>query len=241
MLPRRSLLVALAAVALLLGPLYFSHAQAGKGIKYAFLVACSKYDKTQLRPVPHTADDVEGFKKALLATGYTADHVVVMHDRMDETRFRPLKKNIMKELRLLLVGMRPQDSVVVAVSGHGVHYKGDTTGYFCPVDAQLDDKSTLIPMDGPAGLFDLIKQCKAKQRLLIVNACRNDPASDVALAAQKLQLDDDYPEEVPEGIAAIYSCMKGQKSYYDPDRKLSLFYDHLIAAGPDSTTRGPTR
>jgi sulfatase modifying factor 1 len=227
---RRSLSLTLAISFGLFTPHCLIRAQTAKGVKYALLVGCANYDRTQLRPVPHTVDDIEGFKKALLATGFSADHIVVLHDKIEDTRYRPLKANIVEELRLMLIGMRPEDMAVVAVSGHGLHYKGDKTGYFCPIDAKLDDKRTLIPMDGPGGIFDLLKQCKAKQKLLIVNACRNDPTSDVALAAQTLQLDDEHPEEVPEGIAAIYSCMKGQKSYYDPERKLSIFYDHLIRA-----------
>ena len=56
-------------------------------------------------------------------------------------------------------------SKVVALSGHGVHFKGDRVGYFCPVDAKLTDKGTLIPMEGEGGLFDLLKACPARRKL----------------------------------------------------------------------------
>jgi hypothetical protein len=205
-------------------------AQGPRGTKYAILIACSQYDKTQLQQLPYTIDDVEGFRKALLTTGFETDNIVVLHDRQTENRYRPFKANILKELRLLLSGMSKDDTLVVALSGHGLHYKGEPIGYFCPVDAQLNDKKTLLSMDGKDGLFEMLKACKARQKLLIVNACRNDPTADVALAAQKIDLDDEDRSEVPEGIAAIYSCRQGQKSYYDKDRKRSLFFDHLTKA-----------
>ena len=178
------------------------------------------------------------FRDALLATGFDPAHVKLLHDNQP-ARFLPEKTKILAELALLLDGLDPADTVVVALSGHGVHFKGDKTGYFCPVDAALDKKETLIPFDGDGGLFTVLKACKAKRKLLIVNACRNDPATDTAMAATKVKLDDEYPEEVPEGIAAIYSCQKGQKSYYDPDRKRGIFFDHVVRAWRGEYTDGP--
>jgi formylglycine-generating enzyme required for sulfatase activity len=206
-------------------------AQTGKnGTQYAFLVGCSGYDKAELRPLPYTVNDVEDFKKALLATGFEEENVKVLHDKRPERRYQSERAKILRELGLMLDGVRAEDTVVVALSGHGVHFKGDKTGYFCPVDAKLSDKATLIPMEGEGGLFDLLKGCKARRKLLIVNACRNDPAIDLAQAARKVNLDDADTDQVPEGIAAIYSCREGQKSYFDPDRKRGIFFDHVIRA-----------
>src|SRR5262249_44707576 len=145
-------------------------------------------------------------------------------------RYFSEKAKILKELNLLLSGLREEDTLVVALSGNGVHFKGERTGYFCPVDARLNDRTTLIPMEGEDGLFERLKGCKAKRKLLIVNACRSDPAAGLDLAARRLDLDDTDQDQVPEGIAAIYSCQSGQKSYYDPDRKRGIFFDHVIRA-----------
>ncbi len=225
---RPALLVFLLGAALILPVLRGQESR--KGTRYALLVGCSDYKRTELRPLPYTAEDIEGFRKALLATGFEEDNIVVLHDQMPQTRYRPEKKNILHELEALIDGMRPEDTLVVALSGHGVHFKGEPTGYFCPVDTELARKATMIPMEGKGGLFDTLKACKARKKLLIVNACRNDPQADLAFSANQMPLDDEEPEEVPEGIAAIYSCKPGQKSYYDPNRKISFFYDHLIRA-----------
>ena len=54
--------------------------------------------------------------------------------------------NIRKELGLLLKNMDEADSVVVALAGHGVQFRGDEESYFCPADARLADQATLIPL-----------------------------------------------------------------------------------------------
>jgi formylglycine-generating enzyme required for sulfatase activity len=206
-------------------------AGSGRGTQYALLVGCSEYNKGEFRKLPYTGNDVDGFRQALVETGFDRDNIVLLHDKSDATTYRPLKVNILKQLELLLDGIRAEDTLVVALSGHGVQFRGDPVSYFVPVDAKLADKNTLIALDGKGGLYEQLKACKAKKKLLIVNACRNDPAVDPTAAANKVELvDEDRADEVPEGIAAIYSCRAGQKSYYDEDRKRAIFFDHLIRA-----------
>ncbi len=229
------LLFALAVLAVFGAPV----AYAGGGSSYALLVGCSQYRKTEFKALPYTGNDVLGFKGALLATGFDDDHVTVLHDAAKERRYQPLKANILQELRLIIEGMRPEDTLIVALSGHGLQYKGDPVSYFVPVDGKLSDKTSLIPLTGANGLYEQVRRCKARKKLMIVNACRNDPTVSLDFASNQLPLaDEDRPDEVPEGIAAIYSCSAGQKSYYDPERKIALFYDHVIRAWRGEYSKG---
>ncbi len=201
------------------------HAQAVRGEKYAFLLACSRYNSTQLRDLPYTIEEMEDFKKALLASGYDPGNIVMLHDRCERDAM-PLKANVLRMFHLVLAGMQPADSLVVAINGHGVHYKGERYGHFCPLDGDVCNKDTLVPMDD---FYEALKKCKARQKLMIVQACQNDPFVAVDFASQKLALVE-HGDDVPEGIAAIFSCMEGQRSYFDPDRKRGLFFDHVIRA-----------
>jgi formylglycine-generating enzyme required for sulfatase activity len=211
-----------------------------KGTNYAFLVACGEYDINELRKLPFAMKETEEFHQVLIATGYEEKNIKFLHDgqageKGEGRRYLPEKKKIVAEFELLMSRVTSDDTVLVLLNGHGVHFRGDKTGYFCPVDAKLGDKETLWAMDGPGSMFDKLKDCKAKRKLLLVNACRNDPASDRSLSGDKIKLDDEDKDEVPEGIAAFYSCKPGQKSYYyDPTnsktkgRERSLFMHHLI-------------
>ena len=87
--------------------------------------------------------------------------------------------------------------------------------------ADLKDKKSLVSMEF---FSDLLKKSKARQKLMIVQTCQKDAFVNNDFAAEIVEKSD----EVPEGIAAIFSCMEGQKSYYDPDRKRGLFFDHVI-------------
>ncbi len=206
-------------------------AQAKPGTNYAFLVSCGeKYNKSQLHPLPKSFRDVDDYRKALLATGFDDDNIVFLHDGTDSPlRFMPEKGKILKELKLLLASIEAKDTLVVALSGHGLHFTGDKTSYFCPLDAKVTDKTTMIPMDGDGGLFPLLKTCKAKRKLLVVGACRNDPVK-ATLAAEQVDLDLLDPDEVPEGIVALYSCKAGQKSCFEAQKDRTFFYDHLVRA-----------
>jgi sulfatase modifying factor 1 len=230
-----------------LATLPFPHSSAQpakpKGTNYAFLVACAGYDPDELKPIKDdvTINDILEFKKALLETDFENGNIVVMHDRQSDRRLISEHDKIVEKLDLFLAKMRPEDTVVLALSGHGVLFAGEKSGYFCPVDAKVSTKSKLIPMEGPKSIFERLEKCQAGTKLLIANACRNDPRSAVSEAGDPIKLADDYPEVVPKGIAAIYSCAAGQKSYFDPERKRSVFFVHLTEAwrGKYQTAAGP--
>ncbi len=226
---RHRLALLLAALAACAVPALIG-AKPARGTQYAFLVGCGNYRKNEFRALPFTGNDVLRFRDALLQTGFEPAGVLVLHDGASSPAFLPERAKILEALDLLLDGMQPADTLVVALSGHGVQFKGDPVSYFVPTDGRLSDKKTLIALDGKGGLFDKLRACRAKKKLLVVNACRNDPTASLDFATTKAELVDEDREEVPEGIAAIYSCSAGQKSYYDDTRKIALFYDHLAKA-----------
>jgi formylglycine-generating enzyme required for sulfatase activity len=207
---------------------------AKKGKRYAFLVACKDYQAGQFRKLPGTIPEMGEFRQALLDSGFAAEDVVFLHDEHPQRRFQSEKQKILDELDLLLARLTKDDTLVVALNGHGLHFKGDKVGYFVPVDGKLARRPSLVPMDGPGGLFAKLKGCEAGSKLLLVNACRNDPLDASDFAAKVI--DDQDDAEVPAGIAALYSCRPGQKSYEYPEKSKvgkpgrSLFYHHLTQA-----------
>lgn len=208
------------------------------GRNFAFLVACGEYAPGELKAVPFTLAEMNRFRAVLLDSAFTNKNIVYLHDKTDEpVRYLPTRANIMREFRLLTERLRPEDSVIVVMSGHGIQYRDDAHGFFCPVDAKIgrDHKGTLVPMEGRDGLLTLLENSRASKKLLVVNACRNDPLSQAFLASQKVELVDDYPEEAPKGTLAVFACSKAQRSFFYDDqhkkkerRNQSLFMYHLI-------------
>ena len=172
-------LLALAAVLPFVDSLVAQQPKKAKGTQWAILIAGARYAHLQKIPGEETINDIVEFKKALLATGFAEDHIVLMHDRQADVKnggqgneYLPEHDKIVDMLGKFLKGMDEEDTVLVVLSGHGVLFKGDKFGYFCPVDAKLDPKTKLIPMEGPGGIYTLLEKCKAGRKLLISNTCR---------------------------------------------------------------------
>ncbi len=209
---------------------------------YALLVAVGDYDRKELRPLKFTRSDVIEFQKVLVDSGFPASNIVLMHDdtknlvihyeklgkEFKPNNYIPLASNIRRELKVLLGRMRKDDTVVVAFSGHGIQYKGEKQSHFCPLDAKLDDKDSLIAF---SEVFNSLKNSVAGRRLLIIDACQNDPLSDLGKSRRVVDLESltrPQSEVIPEGIVAMFSCRAGQQSYELPELGHGIFFYHLL-------------
>src|SRR5262249_7281907 len=159
---------------------------AATGRKYAFLVACSGYTAGEFRKLPGTVKEMKDFRQTLIDSGWPASNIVFLHDDTKDRRIHSTKKTILRKLDSFLGRLEKEDTLVIALNGHGLHFKGDKVGYFVPVDGEVEDRTTLVPMDGKGGVFDKLKGAKAERKLLLVNACRNDPLDEKAFAAKKV-------------------------------------------------------
>jgi uncharacterized caspase-like protein len=161
---------------------------ARQGEKYALLVGVRRYDPNELRSLPYSEADVTELAQVLEAGGYQAGNVVLMTQAAgaEDPRFLPLAGQVRKELKLLLQDLDENDQVLIALAGHGVQFVGDPESYFCPADAKLADKSTLIPL---GEVYKELEACGAGMKVLLVDACRNDPQSDNSRARAVVTLE----------------------------------------------------
>jgi hypothetical protein len=158
-----------------------------------------------------------------------------------EPRFLPLAANIRKELKLLLEDLGENDSVLVALAGHGVQFRGDNENYFCPTDAKLGDKTTLVAL---GEMYRMLEAAGAGLKVLLVDACRNDPQMDNSRARATVQLESvTQAQKVlpPGGVVALFSCSAGEKAYEHTELKHGVFFHFVIeglrgAAIPASET-----
>jgi formylglycine-generating enzyme required for sulfatase activity len=200
------------------------------GGQYALLVGCQDYDEKHLRKLACPRADVTDFAKVLEESGYPKDHVVLMHDGPGQDRnLLPEADKVREQLRLLLKGLDEGDSVVVALAGHGVQFKGSDRQYFCPVNADPARPDTLLPLDE---VFDALKGCKAGRKLLLVDACRNDPQSALARDSGGPPVESvtrpPPREAVPKGLLALFSCDAGQRSFEHPELGHGIFFHQVI-------------
>jgi formylglycine-generating enzyme required for sulfatase activity len=194
--------------------------EAPKGKSYALLIGVRDYQRATLTPLKYTENDVEELAAVLDRPGSPFHgNVRVLtstrgkKDKTDE----PTAENIRKAVTALIKGKSKHDTVLVALSGHGVQLtvrppkgkgKEKSFAYFCPSDADLarPDYDT-GRHDNLILLSDLLgdlADCGAGAKLVLMDACRNERAS------RSLRLN---KELVPEGVAALFSCKTGQFAF----------------------------
>lgn len=134
------------------------------------------------------------------------------------------------------------DTVLISLHGHGVHYDEVSKDnqkipkfYFCPADASIrgvetandiTDRNFLISTDE---LYKSLGDCKAATRLLIVDACRNDPNRTQEFRSAPLA-SKTMPKlpPPPGGIAAFFSCKANQMAIEDKDLGHGVFSHFLV-------------
>ena len=119
--------------------------------------------------------------------------------------------------------------MVVALAGHGVQFQNDTASYFCASDAKVNDKTTLISLDE---IYKELDKSGAGLKLLLVDACRNDPLSDNSRVRSTVRLESvTRPQkEPPGGVMAPFSCSKGEKAFEHTSLRHGVFFYYVIEA-----------
>jgi formylglycine-generating enzyme required for sulfatase activity len=191
--------------------------------KYALLVGVDRYGEgALLPPLNFPGRDVEGLAEVLIESGYERDNVVVMIQKDgSKVDYQPSARKIRKQLSLLLKGMKPGDSIIVLLAGHGVMMdipppgggKPASKSLFCASDANLADKdlTEFVPIDE---VFDALKNCPATTKLLLVDACRNELKPKNA-EGRLAGINMPAPPPPPASVAALFSCAEGEVSWQD--------------------------
>jgi formylglycine-generating enzyme required for sulfatase activity len=199
------------------------------GQRLALLVGIDKYPSgSGFASLPFPQRDVDALAKVLRDSHYRPEHVRVMtreQGSQDDPRFLPIGQNILAEFRLLARDRKPEDTVLVALIGHGItrtvkvkDAKGnklkDTDGndieksvaFFCPMNADIRDTNSMISLDE---LYSELEACKAGVKLMLVDACRDNPTEGNTGAIPFA------PPRVPASVAALFSCSDGEVAWED--------------------------
>jgi hypothetical protein len=148
-----------------------------------------------------------------------------MYDKADLARHRPTRANIQRELHLRLQLANPDDIVLVAFSGHGIHVNG--VSYLCPTDANLDGSSSLVSIND---VYSDMEKCVAGRKLLLIDACRDEvilKGFKSTQASKELALELTSP---PRGLVVLSSCEPKQYSAEDPTIKQGVFMHYVVEA-----------
>jgi FKBP-type peptidyl-prolyl cis-trans isomerase len=222
------------------------------GKKYALLVGVKEYNHDKLSDLKYTENDVEELAKLLRkeSAGFTEVTVLTNARGKKAASARPTAANIRTRLKRILARVGKRDTVLVALSGHGLQLpvadpkgkkKDKEEGFFCPSDARIirsrkraELMRTLIPFQE---LFDALEDSGAGVKLLLVDACRNE------LPSGEKSIDADSVPRPPRGFAALFSCAAGQKSHETAklgEKGHGLFF-HFVLKGLQGEAKNEDR
>jgi TPR repeat protein len=186
------------------------------GKRFAVLVGVNSYEHPKLPKLNFAVNDAVDLAKLLREDGY------IVTELTDSSETKPTRQAIADAISNVLKKAGKDDSVLIALSGHGLQF--DKDAYFCPSDAKpfAEEHQTLIALDG---IYKQMDQSVAAVKMLLVDACRNDP--DPARGVSK-GIDAGSAPVPPQGALAMFSCSAQQKSFEDPDRQHGVFFHYVI-------------
>jgi len=187
------------------------------GRRLAFLVGVQKYGHAQLRNLDFAERDIEQLGEVLEQSGFTVVRLATALGVQDASRM-PTIKNIREQLDLLLKDVEKDDLVLVGLAGHGIQPLGSDSSYFCPKDANPTITAgkgnnpsfparpeTLLSIDG---LLQTLDDSGVGQKLLLMDACRNDPGVRGRRGIDKVRV-----AALPAETGVLLSCSSGQFAF----------------------------
>lgn len=218
------------------------------GRRFAVVVGIDKYRASGgLGDLAYAEDDATRIAEVLKARGFTV--IELTHSAAREPGSEHLAPNceyIRDVIRSILEtpNLGKDDTVLISLHGHGVHFDarepdGNRTAeyFFCPADATINGienaedagpSNFLISIDE---LYEKLRGCQASTRLLIVDACRNDPSRTVQFRSATLA-SRTLPKlpDPPGGILAFFSCKADQTAIEDKSLGHGVF-SHFLFLG----------
>ena len=218
---------------------------AAEGRKLAVVIGVNTYRQNSGLPaLGHAASDAQRLSGSLRKTGFTVyemTHEVAKQDGKEA--FAPNLEYIRDQINGVLdfPNLGEDDAVIITLHGHGVQFdfedgQGNKTPrfYFCPADAtiqeiktanQLTERNHLLPLEE---LYTELGKCSAATKLLIVDACRNDPNEPGVFRNGLASATLPKLAPPPGGTAAFFSCKPNQMAVEDKALGQRVFTHFLV-------------
>ena len=202
--------------------------------KYALVIGVESYTE-DFQPLDYAEDDAVAIGKILQDAGY---NTTIMTGQQKNSALKPTSpKKIIKVLDARLKSCGNGDTILVFLSGHGIQFTNDpllNTGiretYFCPEDADKNDKDTLVPINQV--IIKRLNECAATRKLLLVDACRDSVLSEAGRKSGSTRIElspvHESRRSVPGGMSVLFSCESEQSSWEHAPLKHSVFSHFVI-------------
>ncbi len=200
-------------VGLFLVALVFVSVPSQASERYAVLVGINEYPSdSELGRLNYAINDVHELAATLQHAGYPRNHIHVLTSD-DWATSQPTKANLIRTLQRIFLQARDEkeSSLMFVFSGHGFNSQADS--YICPVDYRTEapESSSICVAD----LSKMLADSPFNQKLVVLDACRNDVHNDstafhLVTGLKQLTVENNMN---PQGTVFFSSCLAGQKSW----------------------------
>lgn len=181
------------------------------GDKWALLIGVDKCEAVGELNV--CSADALALKSVLQQIGYPDNHITVLVDNnQSNINALPTIGNVERAIKRLAQVAEADDKILFFFSGHGVTYNG--TSFLVPTDGDLT-KGVALPW-----IKDQFAACKAKEKVMILDACHSGAAKGVSGITPDLK--------TAGNLVMLLSCEKAQVSWPDKQGRHSVFTSAVL-------------
>ncbi|MEM1186722.1 MAG: caspase family protein [Planctomycetota bacterium] len=186
--------------------------------QYALVVGVSDYHHSNFTDLKYATNDAEKLSEVLSSAGYEVETLTN----------RAATKGAIEQaiIRLRRKAKQPEDTVLVALAGHGRQPSGSDEAFFCPVDGINSERGLASYVSIHKFLYPELADSLAGTKLVFVDACRDDPFA--PRGSRGFSAGSSKPP--PQGIVVAYACAKGQQAWEDPEVRHGVFFFEVIQA-----------
>ena len=212
--------------------------KSGESKLWLLLVGVNDYQDIGLPSLRYPALDCQGLEQSLVKAteGFPNKEIVVHHDFASKT---PKLKNIRESLKKIVLHSRPDDSIMLYFSGHGMLDPATKEAVLCFSDTNQNDLlNTGLPMQE---LVEILSKSPAKQQLLCLDTCHSGDMALLNSGATARDAETPVSNSTPQlmsvlrqrasqskGFCALLSCDRGQKSWEFPELGHGVFTYYLM-------------
>lgn len=210
------------------------------GKRYALIVGIDDYQNESVTDLKCATSDATLLKKTLVDEGdFSEDNIFLLSSDARGEGDQPSLTNIVFRLEWLREVVGPADTLVFYFAGHGVSMDSET--FLLTMEADQRSKNTLMvsSLRGKT-LNEMLKQTGARNTLVLLDACRNDPTAGRGDVNNTLSANlarglvfKPLPAAAPSlerNTATVFACSEGERSWEWGDKNQG-FFTYFLAEG----------
>jgi uncharacterized caspase-like protein len=203
--------------------------------RYAIVIGVDQYADTQISTLGGASNDARALANALVQyAGFPGEQVTLLASDQPAER-QPTRGNILRRLSNMAAVVPADGLLLISFAGHGIERSGQA--FLLPSDSQVSNDVDLLEQTAinVAQVKERVKKIGVRQVLVILDACRNDPAGranadNPLTAAYTKGFNFDTRNREVQAFATLYATEVGKRAYEFKEKKQGYFTWALVEA-----------